>query len=98
MVKKDVSTWMKNISDSAYISTSTLPGTHDSHATRDKVSPPAEAKWGTTQDEAIWRQLQIGVRYLDLRLGNPNFSMRHGLAELFGNLDGVLSDILNFLA
>ena len=55
--------WMSGISDSTALTDITMPGTHDS-GTRN-VDLPA---WSKTQTLSITEQLNIGVRYFDLRL------------------------------
>ena len=42
--------------------------------------------WVTTQFEPIWKQLQLSVRHVDLRVGY-DWTMRHGHVRLFEKLN-----------
>ncbi len=59
----DTSNWMSFLSDDAYLSEITLPGTHDS-CTQNVIFGFA----ARCQDTDISQQLQDGYRYLDLRV------------------------------
>ena len=54
--------------------------------------------WAECQNVDFETQLQWGVRYLDIRLGEPDFSVRHGECKLGGpNLDSILSSVSSYL-
>ncbi|MDO4364395.1 MAG: phosphatidylinositol diacylglycerol-lyase, partial [Clostridia bacterium] len=55
--------WMSGIKDDTAISDISMPGTHDSGT--QNVDLPI---WSKTQSLSISEQLNIGVRYFDLRL------------------------------
>lgn len=55
--------WMSGIKDDTAISDISMPGTHDSGT--QNVDLPI---WSKTQNLSISEQLNIGVRYFDLRL------------------------------
>lgn len=94
------STWMSRLSNDTRISQLSIPGTHDSHCTRDNLK--GMNSWGMigrmieTQDTGIYQQLKNGVRYVDLRVGEGK-RMRHGKVELRGELGDCLNEIDYFL-
>lgn len=99
-VKKDVSNWMSYLSDDLSVTQITMPGSHDSHCTYENAKSFVEAVSAghmVTQYEIIKRQLEIGVRYLDLRCGHPQFQMCHDNYNLSGHLGEVLQVIKEFL-
>lgn len=59
--------WMKTIPDSTPLNNITLPGTHDSGT---KYTSLFIESWGKCQSRQIDEQLKIGIRLLDIRLGN----------------------------
>jgi 1-phosphatidylinositol phosphodiesterase len=84
---------MSTISSSKTIDSLSIPGTHDSGC--DIMTP-----WVQTQDLSIPRQLNMGIRYLDIRCRHINniFAIHHGEAYLNKNFNDVLLDITQFLA
>ncbi|MEI8634170.1 hypothetical protein P4S72_23265 [Vibrio sp. PP-XX7] len=64
-----------NVNDSVPLSAMTIPGTYDSGAMYEPVSGTAK-----TQNLSIQAQLNIGVRYLDIRLRHYNDALivHHG--------------------
>lgn len=95
--------WMSGISDSTALTDITMPGTHDS-GTRN-VDLPA---WSKTQTLFITEQLNIGVRYFDLRLEHVsdvyyNAQIVHGSSNCWNDKGGhltlyeVLEDMYAFL-
>lgn len=95
--------WMNGISDSTALTDITMPGTHDS-GTRN-VDLPA---WSKTQTLSITEQLNIGVRYFDLRLEHVsdvyyNAQIVHGSSNCWNDKGGhltlyeVLEDMYAFL-
>jgi 1-phosphatidylinositol phosphodiesterase len=87
--------WMAYVDDSASLSDLTIPGTHDSGATHEPF--PGVAK---CQDLSIGEQLDIGVRYLDIRLRHYGDSLvvHHGAVYQHLNFDDVLIQVTDFLA
>jgi 1-phosphatidylinositol phosphodiesterase len=67
--------WMANISNNRYISQITIPGTHDSGAlwAESECRPFADYTVAQNEDMHIDEQLRAGVRYLDIRIGNPGW-------------------------
>jgi 1-phosphatidylinositol phosphodiesterase len=96
-VKEDVrfTEWMKDISDSTKLEDMSIPGSHDSGA----LYSLADLS-GRCQDLNIESQLNIGIRYLDIRLkyeGNENFKIIHGPVDQRISFDDVLSCCSSFL-
>lgn len=90
--------WMNSIPDRFNLAQFSIPGTHDSAARyiADPFTPDSAAK---TQDLTIREQLDIGVRFLDLRcrhIGNA-CALHHGRAYLSMNLSDALKQIVSFL-
>lgn len=81
-----------------YLSSLTLPGTHNSHATYENVVDfyYRLPRFAECQKVSIQQQLEMGVRSLDFRLGGSG-KLRHGKAELFGELRDVLGTMAAFL-
>ncbi|MCR5490834.1 MAG: phosphatidylinositol-specific phospholipase C [Bacilli bacterium] len=71
-------TWMKNLDDSAKLSELSIPGTHDSGATH-SIGDVA----GKCQDLTIAQQLNLGVRFLDMRvqLRKDDLHVVHGFVD-----------------
>lgn len=87
------SDWMLALDNQQPLITLSLPGTHDSGAT--KGGPVA-----ATQTLSIRQQLDAGIRFLDIRLRatGDSFAIHHGLVFqdlMFGD---VLDDVRDFLA
>lgn len=105
------SNWMKKVSDSTRLSKMSIPGTHDSGTGDWKWNNlPVLSNSGTllvefvkavlTQDFSIKKQLESGVRFLDIRLRQSKnwFEIYHGIVFLgihFGG--GVLNPVKDFL-
>lgn len=90
--------WMSRLSDDLNVIEINIPGTHDSHATRDNIRGigTIEPEIATTQYMGIRDQLSNGVRYVDLRVGHGK-RMRHGATLLSGELGDCLNEISTFL-
>lgn len=95
--------WMKSIPDSCLISEINVPGTHDSCARFIRVSRISKC-----QDLSIPRQLDMGIRFLDLRVkkkGN-RLILVHGITTCYEDekksipltLDNVIRDCRKFLS
>ena len=96
--------WMQYHDQSLKLSQLVMPGTHDSAAFKmgNASGAAAFARAHTlTQDRSIRGQLDMGIRFLDIRLraqdGNDTLALHHGkvfLAQMFGE---VLNDCFGFL-
>lgn len=97
--------WMSAIKDDASLADITMPGTHDSGT---KYVDGIAGAWATTQDTTITQQLNMGVRYLDLRLMrdtgvNYNVRLVHGSINCYNASGGYLTlyevfeDVYSFL-
>ena len=86
--------WLKNVDDNAKITEVSLPGTHDSGATH-SIADVA----GKCQDISIKTQLEIGVRFFDLRLQlvNDEFKIVHSFVDQNLKFSIVLKDLYSFI-
>lgn len=86
--------WLKNVDDNAKITEVSLPGTHDSGATH-SIADVA----GKCQDISIKTQLEIGVRFFDLRLQlvNDEFKIVHSFVDQNLKFSTVLKDLYSFI-
>ena len=87
-------TWLNNVDDNTKITEVSLPGTHDSGATH-SIADVA----GKCQDISIKTQLEIGVRFLDLRLQlvNNEFKIVHSFVDQNLKFSTVLDDMYDFI-
>ena len=87
-------TWLKNVGDNIKITDVSLPGTHDSGATH-SIADVA----GKCQDISIKTQLDIGVRFFDLRLQlvNDEFKIVHSFVDQNLKFSSVVDDMYNFI-
>ncbi|KAF7347074.1 PLC-like phosphodiesterase [Mycena venus] len=99
----DPANWMgdSRIDGTRFLSEFTLPGTHDSHATGGNVpilmaSIPRMKGWVTCQSWGVRKQLELGVRFVDLRVGT-GMKMVHGRSDLTRDLWGVMDELTGFL-
>lgn len=77
-----------------------LPGTHDSASGTIGSCRPFSAA-GRTQNLSVGQQLEVGVRYLDVRVatasaGGDHLSIWHGCLE-GGNFEDVLEEVSHFV-
>lgn len=91
--------WMaRKLNNGVYLSDVTLPGTHDSAATRDGWAPNGTA---AAQTFGITSQLHHGIRFLDLRFrgdGTVNGLVpAHGPVVQPGTAKGIFKEIAEFL-
>ncbi len=87
--------WMKNLADTADLREISIPGSHDSGALY-SIADVA----GKCQDISIANQLNVGVRFLDIRLKatNNGFNVIHGIVDERATFNNVLNDCKNFLS
>jgi 1-phosphatidylinositol phosphodiesterase len=90
----DLTDWMSLVDDATSITDMTIPGTHDSGAMHEPISGSAK-----TQNLTISEQLNIGVRYLDIRLRHYEDALvvHHGAVYQHLNFDDVLTAATDFL-
>ena len=88
------SSWMKNIDSNAYISEISIPGTHDSGA----LYSIGDLS-GKCQDVSIKKQLQLGARFLDIRLKytKNKFKIVHGIVDERADFERELKSCIDFL-
>jgi len=90
----DGASWMAGIEDSTPINELSIPGSHDTGATH-SIADVA----GIFQTLGIYDQLNIGIRFLDIRLQLVNDKLRvvHSFVDQALNFDTVLGDITDFI-
>lgn len=88
--------WMSFISDTKLITELTIPGTHNSGCIYDAPALPDTTK---TQSLSIAEQLNIGVRFFDIRckIFNDKLVLFNGLVNQKLNLETVLEIFQKFL-
>lgn len=86
--------WMSKVDDDKLITELSIPGTHDSGATHSIFDVA-----GKCQDVSIERQLNMGVRFLDLRLQlvDNEFKIVHSFVDQDLKFIDVLEDINEFI-
>lgn len=86
--------WMSKVSDDVNILDLSIPGTHDSGA-QHSIADVA----GKCQDLSISSQLEIGVRFLDLRLQlvNDEFRVVHSFVDQDLKFETVVEDLYSFI-
>lgn len=86
----------------------TIPGSHDSFASSFKsfsnndlnipiIFNPFIKRWAKTQNKTITEQLELGIRYFDIRVEEYNGTYYTVHSLLSQKLYNVLNDILNFI-
>lgn len=87
--------WMKNLNDNTKLIDLSIPGTHDSGATHSIFDVA-----GKCQDITIKEQLNIGVRFFDLRLQlvNNEFNIVHGPVDQNLKFNQVLKNMVDFIS
>lgn len=90
----ELARWMVHINDSSSLSDLTIPGTHNSGARYESFGGTAKC-----QNLTIREQLDLGVRYLDIRLRHYGDSLvvHHGAVYQHLNFDDVLLHVTDFL-
>lgn len=90
-----MNSWMKNIPDDFLLSEINLPGSHDSCSKKVQFS-----YFSKCHDLSIFEQLNIGVRFLDIRLEKTGNKLKtvHGIADCYNSAKGkeplLLEDVL----
>lgn len=86
--------WMSKVDDNALITELSIPGTHDSGATRSIFDVS-----GKCQDTSIETQLNIGVRFFDMRLQlvEDDFRVVHSFVDQKLEFEDVLEDMVDFI-
>ena len=90
----ELTNWMKKIDDNTLINDISLPGTHDSGATHSIFDVA-----GKCQDISIKSQLNIGVRFFDLRLQliEDEFHIVHSFVKQNLKFNSVMEDLSEFI-
>ena len=89
------STWMSKIADDTLLSSISIPATHDSGA----IKSGLVHSLGRDQELTIAQQLEVGVRFLDIRLDvkKGGLEVYHGFLDQGISFDEVVEDCLAFL-
>ena len=88
--------WMKDIDDSSYIGELSIPGTHDSGSYNIKnITTP----FARCQNKSLEEQLNMGCRFLDIRLGyiGDKLIVHHGKISCKLDFNEVISTCVDFL-
>jgi len=90
----DNSRWMAELDDAREINTLAIPGTHDSGATHSIADLS-----GKCQSLSISEQLELGVRFFDIRLqlNNNELVVVHSFVDQATDFDDVLRCMTDFL-
>lgn len=93
----DLSNWMGELPNIISVASLSIPGTHDSGALNEPWYIPSNSV--RCQSEPINRQLQMGVRYLDIRCRHVSniFAIHHGPFYQDINFGDILNDCITFL-
>ena len=94
MAGADNRAWMSALADQREINTLAIPGTHDSGATHSIADLS-----GKCQSLSIDEQLELGVRFFDIRLQmkNNKLVVVHSFVDQATDFDDVLDDMKKFL-
>lgn len=92
--KCDGINWMAKVSDNATITSLSIPGSHDSGA----LHSIADVS-GKCQDLSITSQLNIGIRFFDIRLklNNNELEVVHSFVKQKLSFNSVMKDFYNFI-
>ncbi|MCX6258150.1 MAG: hypothetical protein NTW49_09700 [Bacteroidia bacterium] len=93
------SDWMADIDDNKYLSEITIPGTHDAGADLHSSEQGVESFITIAQDFRISNQLELGVRWFDIRLNDNDgvMTVYHGSYYLHKNFNDLILPTLDFL-
>jgi len=91
--RQDPAAWMASVPDNWLISQLTIPGTHDSAS----LYNGASLGFAKTQDLNLEEQLNLGVRYFDIRL-NKDLDVYHGPIYQHLKFAEVINICASFLA
>lgn len=92
----DLSNWMDLVKGAKHLNNLSIPGTHDSGSR----TPASDASRLKTQTRSIGKQLNDGIRFLDIRAGytNNEFALYHESVSLNLTFQSVLDTCTKFLA
>jgi len=86
--------WMSSLDGTLPLSRISIPGTHDAGARFEPLAGTSKC-----QDLTITRQLEAGVRFLDIRCRHQNdlFNIYHGPVDQGATYASVLTEVSDFL-
>lgn len=90
-----INPWMSKLSDDTLITDMSIPGSHDSGASHSFFDIA-----GKCQDLSVKKQVDIGVRFFDLRLQmvNDEFKIVHSFVDQNLKFKSVIKDLYNFIS
>ncbi|WP_036464791.1 phosphatidylinositol-specific phospholipase C domain-containing protein [Mycoplasmopsis sturni] len=97
----DLKHWMSHVNGNKRLSDLSIPGTHDSAMFSGRgIAWTFGRAWARTQSLSFQNQLNIGVRFFDIRIkDNDNLEIGHGASWADGvSLENVLNIMKKFLA
>lgn len=91
--------WMKFIGDTRPLHFISMPGTHDSGALHNREVGGIVIGYAQCQDKSIAEQLEMGVRYLDIRcqFKSNTFDIYHGSVSQKQSFESVIRTCRDFL-
>lgn len=91
--------WMSGLDGELYLSQLSIPGTHDSAATRKYAPSCRDVNFCVCQSMTLVEQLDAGIRFFDIRLRHieDNFAIHHGSVFLNRFFHQVMTDFRSFL-
>lgn len=91
----ELTTWMGKLDDEKAINDLSIPGTHNSGALYSVIDIS-----GKCQDNNIYEQLQIGVRFFEFRLQiiGGSLHVMHGVSDESLSFDSTVNTISSFLS
>lgn len=98
MSARDYSSWMSELPDNAFVSTLSIPGSHDT-ATGEGFTSSIYVGSAQTQDKTVQEQMEMGVRAFDIRPGVYGNALHcyHGIARTKVSVADVFDRMTAFL-
>lgn len=91
---KEYASWMKSLPDTSLIRNINMPGSHDTMALR-SIGDLA----GQCQSLSLSDQLNLGVRFLDIRLKEENNKLKavHGIVDQRASFESITNTVSKFI-
>lgn len=95
---RDYSAWMAELPENAFVSTLSIPGSHDT-VTGEGFTTSSAASRSQTQDRTVQEQMEMGVRAFDIRPGvdGDHLHCYHGIDKTNRTLSEVFDMMTSFL-
>ncbi len=88
---------MKFVNGNKYIGELFIPGTHDSGAEDMSLVSSVAKNFTKTQNTSIKEQLELGVRFFDIRIHTDKFKIYHGSQDLNLTFKEVMEDFITYI-